>query len=105
MKCLELKNTFSLHGIPEHLLAWVDPGLTGVWIGYGRLHPAWLIIKYECSAVGVALSSFTTVSWQNERVPNLLPPFCGQGKGLVWGGLLVWGRHHVCRVHLGGCSE
>ena len=30
---------FPLHGIPEHLLAGVDPGLAGVGVGDGRLLP------------------------------------------------------------------
>ena len=80
------QKTFSLHGIPEHLLAGVDPCLTSIWIWYGGLHPAWLIMMKP----------------EMNGCQFLLPPFCGQGEGLVWGGLLVWSRHHVCRVHLGG---
>ena len=30
------QKTFSLHGIPEHLLAGVDPSLTSVRVGDGR---------------------------------------------------------------------
>ena len=78
--------TFSLHGIPEHLLAGVDPGFTSVWIWYGRLYP-------ECQ-VYVERS-------KNRVLLVSKPPFRGQGEGLVWGGLLVWGRHHIRRVHLG----
>ena len=38
--------TFSFHGVPKHLLTWVDPGLTSIWIGYGRFDPAiaWLVV-------------------------------------------------------------
>ena len=43
--CRIFLKTFSLHGIPEHLLAGVDPGLTSVWIWNGRLHPAWRTLK------------------------------------------------------------
>ena len=85
------QKTFSLHGIPEHLLAGVDPCLTSIWIWYGGLHPERLItMKQEMNVTNIChLSVGKGNGWSGEG--------CWFGAGIMFVGFIWEGAVNICQ--------